>query len=84
MDNAFKILKLPVETREALLLILQKKMTPQPVKIFSDFKLTCTNYEGIEAIKSALTEGEKVSNNDIVVKVLACLKLVPYKSSSYI
>ena len=69
MDNAFKGLKLPEETRQALLQILQKKMTPQPVKIFSDFKLTCTNFEGIEAIKSALLEGEKVSINDIVVKV---------------
>ena len=55
--------------RQALLNILQKKMTPQPVKIYSDFKLTCTNFEGIEAIKSALAEGEKVGNNEIVVKV---------------
>jgi translation initiation factor 2 subunit 1 len=69
MDNAFKSLKLPEETRQALLQILQKKMT-QPVKIFSDFKLTCTNYEGIEAIKAALSEGEKVSTNEISVKVL--------------
>ena len=46
-------------------------MTPQPVKIFSDFKLTCTNYEGIEAIKSALNEGEKVSSKDIIVKVIS-------------
>jgi translation initiation factor 2 subunit 1 len=69
MDKAFLALKLPEETRQALLQILQKKMTPQPVKIFSDFKLTCTNYEGIEAIKSALAEGEKISYNDIVVKV---------------
>jgi translation initiation factor 2 subunit 1 len=70
MDNAFKSLKLPEETRQALLQILQKKMTPQPVMIFSDFKLTCTNYEGIEAIKAALSEGEKVSTNEISVKVL--------------
>jgi translation initiation factor 2 subunit 1 len=70
MDNAFKSLKLPEETRQALLQILQKKMTPQPVKIFSDFKLTCTNYEGIEAIKGALSEGEKVSTNEISIKVL--------------
>ena len=69
MEYAFKSLKLPEETRQALLQILQKKMTPQPVKIFSDFKLTCTNYEGIEGIKHALTEGEKLSNSEIIVKV---------------
>lgn len=59
--------------RQSLLEILKKKMTPQPVKIFSDFKLTCTTFLGIEAIKSALAEGEKVSNNDIIVKVLQFL-----------
>lgn len=69
MENAFKSLKLPEDTRQALLQILQKKMTPQPVKIFSDFKLTCTNYEGIEGIKAALSEGERVSTNEISVKV---------------
>jgi len=67
-ETAFQSLKLPEETRQALLTILQKKMTPQPVKIFSDFKLTCTNYEGIEAIKKALAEGEKTSTKDILVK----------------
>ena len=43
-------------------------MTPQPVKILSDFKLTCTNFRGIEGIKVALTAGEKNSTSDIVVK----------------
>jgi len=43
-------------------------MTPLPLKISSAFELTCCHYEGIEAIKLALTEGEKLSTNDVVVK----------------
>ena len=36
-------------------------MRPQPVKIRADFEITCFAYEGIEAIKDALREGERVA-----------------------
>lgn len=52
-------------------------MVPQPVKVKADFKLTCSHYDGIDAIKSALTEGEKFSTNEIPLKVynkLFCLE----------
>ena len=39
-----------------------------PVKIRADFKLTCFKYEGIEAIKAALTEGERLSTLEIPLK----------------
>jgi translation initiation factor 2 subunit 1 len=43
-------------------------MVPQPVKIRADFKLTCFKFEGIDAIKAALLEGEKLSTHEIPIK----------------
>lgn len=43
-------------------------MVPQPVKIRADFKLTCFKFEGIDAIKAALLEGEKLSTSEIPIK----------------
>ena len=48
--------------------ILKVRMVPKPVKIRAEFKLTCFKFEGIEAIKSALIEGEKVSTTEIPIK----------------
>lgn len=45
-------------------------MVPQPIKIKADFKLTCFHYDGIDAIKAALMEGEKLSTEEIPIKVL--------------
>lgn len=50
--------------------ILKVRMIPQPVKIRADFKLTCYKFEGIDAIKAALLEGEKVSTPEIQIKVI--------------
>jgi hypothetical protein len=33
------------------------RLTPQPVKVRSDFEVTCFAYEGIDAIKAALMKG---------------------------
>lgn len=44
-------------------------MVPEPIKIRADFKLTCYKFEGIEAIKAALLEGEKISTSEIPLKV---------------
>ena len=44
-------------------------MIPEPVKIRADFKLTCYKFQGIDAIRAALIEGEKFSTDDIQIKV---------------
>ena len=44
-------------------------MIPEPVKIRADFKLTCYKFQGIDAIRAALMEGEKLSTNEIQIKV---------------
>ena len=43
-------------------------MVPQPVKIRSDFKLTCYTFQGIDAIKEALLNGEKKGTEAIPIK----------------
>jgi translation initiation factor 2 subunit 1 len=43
-------------------------MIPKPVKIRSEFKLTCFKFEGIEAMRHALSEGERLSTNEISIK----------------
>ncbi len=48
--------------------ILKVRMIPKPVKIRADFKLTCFKFEGIEAIRAALTEGERISTKEIPIK----------------
>lgn len=68
-DDVFSKVKIEPSHKEALIEILKKRMVPQPVKIRADFKLTCFTYEGINAIKYALSEGEKLSSQDIPLKL---------------
>jgi len=68
-DEVFAKIKISDKHKEVLLEILQRRMIPQPVKIRSDFKLTCFTYEGIDAIKFALSEGEKLSTTEIPIKL---------------
>ena len=48
--------------------ILKVRMVPKPVRIRADFKLTCFKFDGIEAIKFALMEGERLSTTEIPIK----------------
>lgn len=48
--------------------ILKVRMVPEQLKIRADFKLTCYKYEGIDAIKYALLEGEKLSTSEFTIK----------------
>lgn len=46
-----------------------RRLTPQPVKIRADVEVTCFSSEGIDAIKTALVQGEKLSTDLIPIKV---------------
>ena len=46
-----------------------RRFTPQPVRIRADIEVTCFSSEGIDAIKSALSEGENLSTEAIPIKV---------------
>lgn len=54
--------------KKELLELLKQRMVQQPVKIKSDFLLVCYKFEGIDAIKFALQQGEKLSTKEIPIK----------------
>lgn len=53
---------------------IQKKLTPQALKIRADIEVSCFAYEGVEAVKTALAEGKKCSTEEMPIKV--CLHLL--------
>eukprot|EP00287_Rhodomonas_sp_CCMP768_P008180 CAMPEP_0196738580 /NCGR_PEP_ID=MMETSP1091-20130531/15883_1 /TAXON_ID=302021 /ORGANISM="Rhodomonas sp., Strain CCMP768" /LENGTH=433 /DNA_ID=CAMNT_0042082551 /DNA_START=106 /DNA_END=1410 /DNA_ORIENTATION=+ len=61
------------DLRSALIKNVELRLTPQPVKVRSDFEVTCFAYEGIDAIKEALTAGIKMGTevNPITVRLIA-------------
>ena len=52
-----------------LLTYIKRRLAPQPVKIRADIEVTCFTYEGIDAIKAALTDGEEKGTTDCPVKI---------------
>lgn len=57
------------EIKEFLITYIKRRLAPQPVKIRADIEVTCFTYEGIDAIKTALTEGEDKGTLDSPVKI---------------
>jgi translation initiation factor 2 subunit 1 len=57
------------EVRAALLKNINRRLTPQAVKIRADLEVTCFAYDGIDAIKEALKAGEALGNADMPIKV---------------
>lgn len=55
--------------REQLIKNIQRRMTPQAVKIRADIELSCFQYEGIDAIKEALKAGEKCATDKTPIKI---------------
>ena len=68
-ENVLGKLNIDKQTKEDFIELLKIKMIPEPVKIRTDFKLTCYKFQGIDAIRAALMEGEKLSTKDIQIKV---------------
>ena len=56
-----------------LLTYIKRRLAPQPVKIRADIEVTCFTYEGIDAIKAALSEGEDkgTTENPVKIKLIA-------------
>jgi len=61
------------DVRAAVLSNIELRLTPQPVKVRADFEVTCFAYEGIDAIKSALTSGMEcgTKTNPISIRLIA-------------
>ena len=46
-----------------------RRLTPQKLKIRSDIEVACFAYEGVDAVKRALKEGESLSCEEVPIKV---------------
>jgi translation initiation factor 2 subunit 1 len=57
------------DTKKAVVTYVKRRLAPQPVKIRADIEVTCFTYEGIDAIKEALLEGESLSVSEAPVKI---------------
>lgn len=68
-EDIFEGLEIDPETKQALVSHVKRKLAPQPVKIRSDVEVTCFSYEGIDAIKEALSLGEQVKTQQAQVKI---------------
>jgi len=72
-DTVFQGLNIEPDVKNCLVKNIQRRLTPQPVKVRADLEVTCFHYEGIDAIKSALKAGEALSTADssISIKLVA-------------
>ncbi|XP_066980918.1 eukaryotic translation initiation factor 2 subunit 1 [Macrobrachium rosenbergii] len=57
------------ETKTVLLTQIQRKLQSQAVKIRADIEVSCFEYEGIDAVKSALFEGISQSTEEIPIRI---------------
>lgn len=55
--------------REALLVNIRRRMTPQPLKIRADVELTCFGYDGVLHIKAAMRAAQALSHDDCIVQM---------------
>lgn len=56
-------------TKEVLLNNIRRKLTSQAVKIRADIECACYEYEGIDAVKSALRAGLELSTEELPIKI---------------
>lgn len=57
------------KTKEVLLANIKRKLTSQAVKIRADIECACYGYEGIDAVKAALTAGLSLSTEEMPIKI---------------
>lgn len=72
-EDIFEGLEVDEDTKQRLVAYVKRRLAPQPVKIRADVEVSCYTYEGIDAIKEALLEGESKGTSDapVVVKLIA-------------
>ncbi|ORY32738.1 hypothetical protein BCR33DRAFT_856452 [Rhizoclosmatium globosum] len=68
-EKVFEGLNIPSEILTELIHNIKRRLTPQATKIRSDIEVTCFGYEGIDAIKAALSAGEECSTEIVPIKI---------------
>ncbi|CAJ2644107.1 unnamed protein product [Trifolium pratense] len=57
------------EVKEALVMNIKRRMTPQPLKIRADIEMKCFQFDGVIHIKEAMRKAEAAGNDDCPVKI---------------
>eukprot|EP00179_Madagascaria_erythrocladioides_P007985 CAMPEP_0198320642 /NCGR_PEP_ID=MMETSP1450-20131203/9538_1 /TAXON_ID=753684 ORGANISM="Madagascaria erythrocladiodes, Strain CCMP3234" /NCGR_SAMPLE_ID=MMETSP1450 /ASSEMBLY_ACC=CAM_ASM_001115 /LENGTH=428 /DNA_ID=CAMNT_0044024129 /DNA_START=1 /DNA_END=1285 /DNA_ORIENTATION=- len=60
-DEVLQGLDISELERAELLKNVERKLTPQPMRLRADIEVTCLHFEGIDAIKAALRAGEQAA-----------------------
>jgi translation initiation factor 2 subunit 1 len=68
-DSVFKDINIEEDIKNCLVKNIQRRLTPQPVKVRADLEVTCFHYEGIDAIKAALKAGETCGTKDFPINI---------------
>ena len=68
-DDIFEGIEISEDIKTALVSYVKRRLAPQPVKIRADIEVTCFVYEGIDAIKDALQDGENSGHPDAPVRI---------------
>ncbi|KAI8893413.1 eukaryotic translation initiation factor 2 alpha subunit-domain-containing protein [Globomyces pollinis-pini] len=68
-DSVLNTLDIPEHIKKELVNGIRRRLTPQPIKIRADVECSCFGYEGIDAVKAALTAGEQCSTEDVNIKI---------------
>jgi translation initiation factor 2 subunit 1 len=70
---AFAGIEMTPETREQLIKVIRNRLTPKRLKIRADFVVTCYDFEGVEAIRTAIQAGLKTSTDkaEIDIRLIA-------------
>lgn len=68
-DTVLEGLEITAEERTELLRNVTRRLTPQPIKLRADVEVTCFQYEGIDAVRAALTAGEAAGTEECPIKI---------------
>jgi len=68
-DTVFEGLGLDEALKESVVRNIKRRLTPQPTKVRADIEVTCFQYEGIDAVKAALTKGLETSTEENPIKI---------------
>jgi translation initiation factor 2 subunit 1 len=61
--------EIPSGLIQDLLASIKRRLIPQKLKLRADIEVSCYGYEGIEAIRAALTAGEKAGREETPIKI---------------
>lgn len=68
-DSVLEGLDISEREREELLRNVKRRLTPQPIKLRADIEVTCYKFDGIDAVKAALSAGEASGTEECPIKI---------------